>query len=425
MATLTFVDFQGDHNRNQSRIRSHAAKLRYRRERAATAKFAKEKHLPELSSSFSALPENAPVEASIFLDKRQDHKLVQQHLIRRSPALLPPTILPPEELKQIELILSQTSSWMKGAFDALWRPSVQQDPVIYDFDNGNEIIRESLFIVSDLVALKKTAPAFEILNCLLDIIPEVFRDPHPDLLFLLVELSAGISLNSAPLIYERIKTYVANLASIMLGELHPLTILLKCKFGAGIDRKATELVSACILDNLATTFGPCAYQTIAQQFFLSQFYSNSGKTELARHLMLDVQKQRIKTHGCESALARVAQYELSKINFRRQAKANWSEHIEQTEKMLQVEEAIGIRSNKLDVPIPASGQITELPDSAVVLARHLLFSTKRNSMASNVYSRGAEVDFGGHTLRKLLRNRLLADKITNIVKGVLFPPDAT
>jgi hypothetical protein len=273
VATITFIGYQDDHEQNQLRIKSHAAKARYRKARALAA----------------------------FEHRRRKSTSRPQSPATQLRYHLPASVVPPDELKQIELVLAKASSWMKGKFDSTWRSSFQQDPVVYDFDNGVEIVRESLFLVADLVALGKTPSAFEVLNGLLDMMPDLLRHPYPELFFFLVELSAGVNLHRVPLVHAKVKQYTATLASIMLGESHPITTLLRCKFGPAGDQYVAELVFACILDTLKATFGPSAYQTVCQQFARSQFYSATGQRKLARSLMSEVQQKWADTSGPDSA----------------------------------------------------------------------------------------------------------------------------
>ena len=304
MASITFIHSQDDHDKNQIRIKRHAAKFRYRKARTDDTL---QHHGCKVGVYYrSGLREGISSEMSSSSQQ-------QQRSYFRAQYCLPINIIPPDDLRQIELVLTQASNWMVGKFDSSWGSSVRRDPVVYDFDNGVEIVREAFFLVADLITMGKTGFAFQLLNCLLDIMPDLLKEPHPELFFFLVELAAGINLRAVPTVHARVKAHAASLASIMLGDEHPITILLKCKFGQDSEHVA-ELVFACILNTLSSTFGPRSYQTLCQQFGRSQFYSSTGRKKLAQHLVSEVKQSWKDVYGLDSALACVADLELYKIN---------------------------------------------------------------------------------------------------------------
>ena len=222
MSNITFIDFHDGKDAKRSRIKSHAQSARYRRERmlaaqqhrwrigAYTAKAAgpvtpdPEPHLDESRFETEGSESSTLSGPSTPRRKKNQRKKVKRRTPPRLPT--PPTRSPspicvalPNEQKNMEIILSQASDWIQGTYNTSWSSHIKQDRLVYDFDNGIETLRDSFLLVSDLVLMNKHAAAFDALNHVLDIMPGLLRNPHPELLYCLLELGAGTTLQNVPL----------------------------------------------------------------------------------------------------------------------------------------------------------------------------------------------------------------------------------
>jgi hypothetical protein len=122
-----------------------------------------------------------------------------------------------DDLK-VEFVLRQSFNWMLAQYSFPWSSLVDEDPNIFDMDNKLEIFRETFYIVSTLLELKKVNSAFAVLKETLDAVPDFLRDKHPQLLFSLVELAYGINMPKSSVLHAKIKPHVAE---VILGHDHP------------------------------------------------------------------------------------------------------------------------------------------------------------------------------------------------------------
>ncbi|OQU94080.1 hypothetical protein CLAIMM_00492 [Cladophialophora immunda] len=332
----------------------------------------------------------------------------------------PTALKPPSDDLKIEHVLSESFNWMMGQYASSWSSLVQRDPTVFDLNGEVEIFREAFYVVTDLLELRKTDAAFAVLRHTLDAIPPILRNPHPELLFTLVELAYGINMVHASDLHTKIRPHVADLASTILGTKHPLTILLKSEFDPSLKTHVTELVFKCIIDALSKTFGHDAYQTLVQQMGRSQFYSRTGRAEEGQQLIADIQNLWMQQYGANSALARLAELELCLMRLEGSRSPGLGSHLgsaleaEANNAMLRIEVMAGIYSNKFtDRPSHHANVETQSP-ATMALAQWFL-QNKRYSFALHCYQRAKRLTEDSDCTS----NRPLADLITDTTENAL------
>ena len=242
MSNITFIDFHDNKDEKRSRIKSHAQSARYRRERMLAAQqhrwrigaYTTKAGNPvtpdsepdqvesrvQTEDSGTSTPSDA---TSSRLKKRRRKKTKRRTPPRlptpstRSPS--PICVALPDDQKNMEIVLSQASNWIKGTHRTSWSNNIMQDRLVYDFDNGIETLRDSFLLVSDLVLMQKHTAAFDALNHVLDIMPALLRNPHPELLYCLIELGAGITMQDVPAIRTMVKVCFMKIIRLQGGHL--------------------------------------------------------------------------------------------------------------------------------------------------------------------------------------------------------------
>jgi hypothetical protein len=222
MSNITFINFNDGKDDKRSRIRSHAQSARYRRERMLTAQQHKwrvgaygSKSVSPTIPKVEPVPEDGRVETqSSGTSTPTEPGKPRKRKERRKPAKpkqatqlpTPPketvSLVPlpvPNEQRHMELVLAQTSTWVQATYHNSWQSSIKHDRLIYDFDNGIETLRDSFLLVSDLVAMQNNQAAFKALNLVLDVVPNLLKNPHPELLYVLIELGAGVIMENESL----------------------------------------------------------------------------------------------------------------------------------------------------------------------------------------------------------------------------------
>ncbi len=449
MPEIVFVDVQDKSGLNQKLIRRHAAEATHREKRLIDV-FRHRDPVPHqrplvpwpAQTARSLLPnttlvgpeteeESAITQVSVpprrVVPSREKHRKQVRDpktaLTLRWRAGRPTAIKPPSDDLKIEYVLSESFNWMLGQYASSWSSSVRRDPRVFDLNGEVEILREAFFIVTDLLEVQQTSAAFAVLGHTLDAIPAIFRDPHPELLFTLVELAYGINMTGAMDLQAQIRPHVAELASTIMGTKHPLTTLLKSEFDATLQTHVTELVFKCIIDAMSKTFGKVAYQTLVQQMGRSQFYARTGRSGEAQRIIAEIQQQWQEQYGTDSALARLAELELCLMRFRNSPHADPSLEAQANNAMLRIEVMSGVYSNKFTDRPSDSPQAQQESPLSMAVAQWFL-QNKRYTFALHCYGRAKRrrVSGGPANISKRPLADLITDSVTSAMSGALSRP---
>lgn len=447
MPNIVFIDVQDQSGNNKSRVKRHVAYGIHRKKRLADISRYHDgcdgQDVPKpaaivnasTSSPGTLLDENDVVESPSSLQSpgkntavpgggrgtnmrapRQQEKLA---LMLRWRVGVPHKItLHGDDLK-IEYVLTQSCNWMFGQYIYPWSVLIKRDPTVYDQNNRIEVFREAFYIVSDLLDLHKVDAAFRVLKHTLDAVPDLFRDSHPEILFSLVEIASGINMPGADSLHAKVKLHIADIAIVVLGAQHPLTILLKSEFDAAPRSHVTEVVFKCIIDALSKTFGHTAYQTLVQQMGRSQFYARTGREQDGQKLISKVMREWQIQYGSDSALARLAELELNLMRLQACREPDPSVEAEANNAMLRIEVMSGVYSNKF-TDKATSGQRHLDRSSRTLALAHWFLLKKRYTLALHVYGRQKVNSEGDRTPYTQSRSHSLADIISDIVQETLL-----
>ncbi|KIW77433.1 hypothetical protein Z517_09879 [Fonsecaea pedrosoi CBS 271.37] len=429
MSNFIFIDVQDTSGYNQNRIKRHAAAGIHRRKRSANVIL--RQNLSSARKALTIRPQRKPQQGEEE-DKTGNvlrMRPARQNVRVRDPKIAlmfrwrargPTALKPPSDDLKIERVLSESFNWMMGQYNSSWSSLVQCDSTVFDTNEEVEIFREAFYIVTDLLEIQKTDAAFAVLQRTLDAIPRMFRNPHPELLFTLVELAYGINMGHASVLHTRIRLHVADLASTILGTKHPLTILLKSEFNASLTNHVTELVFRCIIDALVKTFGLDAYQTLAHQMGRSQFYSRTGRGEEGEKLLTDIHERWKQQYGSDSSLASLAGLELCLVRLQNCRQRDQDPHLDSmleaqaNNAMLRIEVMAGVYSNKFTDKPSSHPNLQHQYPSTMALSQWFL-QNKRYAFALHCYER-AKQSTTDHTHTS---TRRLGDLIVDTTESAL------
>lgn len=450
MAKLVFINVQDQSGRNQNLIKRHVAADIHRKKRLVEVfrhqrQSSLQKPLPlrtrktpqtaledDLLSEWETLGETLPIQNGIpprsagqtcSRSQRQRDSKSKAMVLRWRVGGGPTAIKPPGDDLRIEYVLSESFNWIMGQYTCSWSSLVQRDPTFFDMNDQVEIFREAFYIVTDLLEVGKPEAAFAVLRHTLDTIPLIFRNPHPELLFTIVELAYGINMTWASDLHVKVRPHVAELASVILGTQHPLTILLKSTFDMSLNMHVTELVFKCIIDTLSKTFGLNAYQTLVQQMGRSQFYARTGRGDEGQRLIADVQRRWTEQYGVDSALARLAELELSLMRVRGSQHPDPSIQTQANNAMLRIEIMSGVYSNKFTDKPSSYVKLSENSPITTALAQWFL-QNKRYSFALHCYGRAKRSEEDNHSGPGRPLADLIADTAQSALRDTLSRPNS-
>ncbi|KEF63378.1 uncharacterized protein A1O9_01355 [Exophiala aquamarina CBS 119918] len=445
MPNLVFIDVQDQSGHSRSRVKRHVAKEIQKKKRLAEiTKYHNvcyghevsnpepiaDDHRPPIQALVGcedvlAPPSSTHTETSLPVNDRTEKDQKDRRKREKMPLMLrwrvgvPQKMIPRGDDLQIEFVLTQSCNWMFGQYTYPWSVLIKQDPTVYDQNNRIEIFREAFYIVSDLLSLQKVDAAFRVLKCTLDSVPDLFRDSHPEILFSLVELASGINMPGADSLHTKVKIHVADIAGVVLGDQHPLSILLKSEFDIAPRAYVTELVFKCIIDALSKTFGRTAYQTLVQQMGRSQFYARTGRDQDGQRLISDIMREWQAQYGSNSVLARLAELELNLMRLQACRERDPSVEAQTNNAMLRIEVVSGVYSNKFTEE-PSSEEMQLDRSSRALALAHWFLLKKRYTFALHVYGR-QNARLEQHQISKSQsQGPSLADEISDIVQDALF-----
>ena len=201
----------------------------------------------------------------------------------------------PKDLYHVEFALHNVHSFLTGRYSSTWSKRIQEVPSYYDTDYQVSSWRESFFIASYLLSLGKSQEGFQILRGALDVSPRLFRGEHPQLLFTLMEMSLDAKSFKDPRLQYEVRSHIAQMATLTLGQRHPISILLHHTLSQDERKQAiTEVMFSQIVDILSSLFGSSHYLSLSTEMAVAQFYASRGSLDRA-HNILDAVADRWKT----------------------------------------------------------------------------------------------------------------------------------
>lgn len=312
MSDLVFIDVQDQSRYAQRQVKSHVASGTHRQKRlVAISEYRRDADRHDEHSGIHNFDSDTATSNTNVPDLQQLRGLREGQGRWKLPSPSSTSVGASVDDAQVQLLLLQSSHWMQHQYKHCWSVQMQHDPSVYDLNTSLETFREAFYIVSDLLALDKVRSAFEVLNYTLDSVPDLLREPHPELLFALLELASGINMPTTSTLHATVKIHLADMARAMLGAQHPATLLLTTEFDSARRDHLTQLLMRCIINTLSATFGSDAYQTLVHQMGQSQFYIKAGYATLAQKTISNVLSRWREQYGDDSALSRLAMLELT------------------------------------------------------------------------------------------------------------------
>jgi len=351
--------------------------------------------------------------------------------VGRSPSPLPGRIDPPNRIREIDIVLQQAFNWTQGSFSSSWNAQLQKFPYIFDIDRRAEVLRDSFLLVSDLLEERQTSLAFRALNDILDAIPRFFANAHPSLFLCLMELCMGTNMPNAPAtLQKKVKEHVAEIARVVMGPNHPISILLSVPFPEGNSLYISELVIGYLKDAMVNIFGEDGYIPRFYEIAAAQNYAETGLASKAEFLLGKVLNGVTLQFGSETAFAGHMEFELSQIS---QPTQPGSQPVFSPRTILEhgphpaflkVEKAFDAymldRASQLQRQSPEAVELT-LPAWRIDLARYL-FHRRRYALALHLYGSGCFEELSFYNPQVVdSADILLADRVADTVRCAFLP----
>lgn len=235
-----------------------------------------------------------------------------------------------EEDSQTEQILLRTSAFYTAKFESSWSAHLRESGGTY-FDSISEMetFAGSITTAAGLLAVERIDSASAILTRVLPTLSDLLISQHPQLYYVLAELSLDTNPGTAlGRLRRQLKVFAANASLTILGSAHPITKLLQITFPDADDNDDTaatadssrlrlrlrELIQRKIHDLHETFFSPTSYQTTGHHYYLARVLAQLGQLDEARRILSHIVRTWEDTYGINDIMPITGLLELTKVH---------------------------------------------------------------------------------------------------------------
>ncbi|KIW67576.1 hypothetical protein PV04_06816 [Phialophora macrospora] len=224
-----------------------------------------------------------------------------------------------KEDSQVEQILLQTSAFFWGQFESSWSAQLRERGNTYfDKISGMESFSASVTTAGGLLALDRVDSASSIMGGVLPMLPELLASQHPQVCWLLADLSLSAS-SDTPLgrLRSQVKRIAASAALTTLGPSHPITKLLQLTFSPMTDLwrlHLREMIQRKIHELHEALFERNSYQTTGQYYYLGRVLAQIGQFEKARDILAEVVAMWEDMYGVDHIMPITGLLELTRVH---------------------------------------------------------------------------------------------------------------
>jgi len=164
-----------------------------------------------------------------------------------------------------------------------------------------------------LIAVNQVDPALAILNRALPTLQDLLITQHPQLYYVLAEMSLDTTDSELGRLRAQIKQFAAGVSQNLLGVQHPITQLLRLNLSHQQTVRLRELIQRKIHELHEHFFSVDSNQTTGQHYFLARILSQLGQTDEAARILSSVIAAWEASYGTNSMMSVTGLLELSKV----------------------------------------------------------------------------------------------------------------
>jgi hypothetical protein len=225
-----------------------------------------------------------PAPRTTKTNQRPGRKYEMQWRVGQAPTKM---LKDTKEQANFERVLTAISRYYQGNADDTWKTALRQNASEYDGKGLTEAFGASTTMAAGLIAAGQAHNATQILNRMLSLAQVMLLSQHPQVCFWLIEVSMDTSETAVGNVRRAIKSQFAPLACRLLGEDHPLSLLLRTPLTTEQQARIRREGQAVVHDYHVRTFGSYSYQTMSHQWIWGRIAAASGHFEEAIRLFQD------------------------------------------------------------------------------------------------------------------------------------------
>ncbi|KIX08087.1 uncharacterized protein Z518_02742 [Rhinocladiella mackenziei CBS 650.93] len=218
-----------------------------------------------------------------------------------------------KEESQIEQILSQTSAFYCGMFETSWSRRLQESSTAFDIMSEMENFSGSITTAGGLLAVDRIDTASLILGRVLPTLQHLLVSQHPQLYYVLADLSLDTSDNELGRLRGQVKRFSAGISQTILGAQHPITRLLRLDLPLDQTLRLRELIQRKVHELHEQFFSQTSYQTTGQYYYLARVLAQLGQTDEAARILSSIMTIWEVNYGMNSLMSVTALLEMTKV----------------------------------------------------------------------------------------------------------------
>ncbi|EXJ76813.1 uncharacterized protein A1O5_01321 [Cladophialophora psammophila CBS 110553] len=242
--------------------------------------------------------------------QRPGRKYEMQWRLGQAPAA---SIRDAREESNFERVLTAISSYHQGNAAGIWKTAMLQNASEFDGNGLTEAISVSIMLAAGFIAAGQSESASQILNTTLPLARIMLLSQHPQLCFYLTEISMDTSKTVVGSLRASWKNYLAPLAVNVLGQRHPISILLQTPLT--VEQKVRMRKEGQRIAHVEhiRAFGTHSYQTMLHLWYWARLTASSGDVAESIRMLENLTQAWEQVYSTNSAVSIAAIVEQARV----------------------------------------------------------------------------------------------------------------
>lgn len=243
-------------------------------------------------------------------NSRPGRKFEMQWRLGQAPAAL---MRGAKEQENFERALAAASRYYQGNADGLWRRPVTEKGLELDRKGLTESLAVSVMLVAGLITAGQKENAAAALNKTLPLASQVLLSQHPQVGYWLIETSMDTSPTVAGRLRAALTVYLMSLANKLLGEQHPLSILLNTPLTTEQRVRLRMEAQRVTHAEYVRIFGTYSFSTMQHLWYWARLTASAGHIEESIRMLERLTQSWEQMYSTNSAVALTALVEQARV----------------------------------------------------------------------------------------------------------------
>jgi hypothetical protein len=242
--------------------------------------------------------------------QRPGRRFEMQWRVGQAPGMM---VREAREQTNYQQILSTTCHYYRGNVESVWRDALRHNAGEFDGRTESEGFFVSLMNAAGLVTAEKPDKARQVLNNVLPLARDMLLSQHPQTFYCLIEMTMDTSPTVVGNVRQQVKSHLAGLATELLGDSHPMTILLKTPLTTTQRNRLRIEAQRMANEEQQRAFGSRSYQAMIHFWYRARCLALAGHVREALGMFAELTESMDEVYGPNSAVAIIGLVEQARI----------------------------------------------------------------------------------------------------------------